>query len=130
MKNKEIIFWTIMIALIGGMVLFVLLNKNQTSIDIKNVTKQVAPEVTVTKQNNIETVYTMSDVSKHDNQSSCWTIINGKIYDITSFISSHPAGVNKILQGCGVDATNMYGRVGVHDISRLTNAFVGNLKQI
>lgn len=147
MRNKEVIFWTTVIALIGGGVLFVSLNKNQITIDVKNnnTTATQAPVKTnVSNNTNIKIVpkvtiptvskpvsatsYAQSELSKHNNQTSCWTAINGKIYDITSFISSHPAGVQKILQGCGIDATNLYGRVGAHDISKLSTFVVGILK--
>jgi cytochrome b involved in lipid metabolism len=139
MKNRGIIFWTVVIAFIGGLILFASLNKNNSSkggsINIYIPTNQISNSVS---DNNIKTgtindiqqtdLYTLAEVSKHNNQTSCWTIINGKIYDITSFISSHPAGVQKILQGCGIDATKLYGRVGAHDVSKLSNFVVGILK--
>jgi len=131
MKNKEIIFWTVVIAFIGGIVLFVSLNKNQNTLDVKNtenVTNNTSATPTQTKPSPTPTQYLLSDVSKHSNQTSCWTIVDGTIYDITNFISSHPAGVQKILRGCGVDATSMYGRVGAHDVSRLTSFIVGTVK--
>ena len=131
-----IIFWTVAIALIGGVILFIAVNKNQNSIDVKNtdisisqtansskpITKNLPP---VSKSIQQAQTYTLAEISTHNNQSSCWTIINGKIYDITSFISSHPAGVRKILEGCGIDATNLYGRVGAHDQSKAPAAAAG-----
>ncbi len=44
-------------------------------------------------------------VAKHSSQSDCWTIIDGVVYDITSYVSFHPGGLDTILQACGVDAT-------------------------
>jgi cytochrome b involved in lipid metabolism len=140
MKNREIFLWTITIALIGGIIFYISINKNQTTLDVKSF--NTSASATTTKTNTVKKVttstkatssptiptYSLSDLSKHNNQTSCWTAVNGKIYDITSFISTHPAGISKILKGCGVDGTNMYGRVGAHDVSRLTNAFVGNLQ--
>jgi len=140
LKNKDIIVWTIILTLIGGIILFISLNKNQTTLDVKSAASKqsatsavadivknpviniIVPSKVVTKS------YSASDVSLHNSQNSCWTIISGKIYDITDYISYHPAGVRQILRGCGVDATNMFGRVGAHDVSRLSNNFVGNLK--
>ena len=127
MKNREIILWTVNIALIGAIILLLILNKNSNSIT--KISQPITPVSTITTPiNNTTPSYILSEVSKHNNQTSCWTVIDGKIYDITSYIFSHPAGVNKIMKGCGIDATNMYGRVGAHDVSRLSNAFVGNLK--
>ncbi|KAH8680960.1 FMN-dependent dehydrogenase-domain-containing protein, partial [Xylariales sp. PMI_506] len=36
---------------------------------------------------------------------SCWVIINGIVYDLTSFLDSHPAGPAVILRYAGRDAT-------------------------
>jgi len=125
MKNREIILWSIIIALVGAFVLYISLNNKQTVVNIKTTnTANQSP----TKTNNNVLSYTLSEVATHNTQKSCWTVIDGKIYDITSYISSHQAGISKIMRGCGVDATNMYGRVGAHDVSRLANVFVGNLK--
>lgn len=130
MRNREIYLWTIIIALIGGIILYISLNNNQTTINVKNTYQATTTDNTIQKNTQNSTIksYTASDLSKHNNQTSCWTSINGKIYDITGFLTSHPAGLSKILKGCGIDATNMYGRVGAHDVSRLSNTFVGNLK--
>ena len=137
MKNKEIVFWTAIIALIGMIILFILLDKNRlqnadnTSISVNNTPLSASNTSIVSKTSNTASSaksYSLLDVSKHNNQTSCWTIVNGKIYDITSFISSHPAGVGKILKGCGIDATSLYGRVGAHDISKLTDYIVGIIK--
>jgi cytochrome b involved in lipid metabolism len=34
-------------------------------------------------------------------------VIEGKVYDVTSFIPTHPGG-DEILKGCGKDATSMF----------------------
>ena len=49
--------------------------------------------------------YTVADVATHNNASSCWTIVNGKVYDVTSFITKHPGGQKSILKMCGTDGT-------------------------
>lgn len=72
--------------------------------------------------------YSITDISTHNSMSSCWTAIDGKVYDITNFISLHPAGISKIMKGCGVDSTNMFNQVGAHSISSLSNSILGILK--
>jgi cytochrome b involved in lipid metabolism len=49
--------------------------------------------------------YTMADVAKHADSSSCWTVVNNGVYDVTSFISGHPGGSGAILSLCGHDGT-------------------------
>ncbi len=51
--------------------------------------------------------YSMADVAQHADQRSCWMVIEGKVYDVTTFIDRHPGG-ERILQGCGVDATGLF----------------------
>jgi len=50
-------------------------------------------------------VYTMADVATHADASSCWTAINGQVYDLTAWISKHPGGAANILRICGIDGT-------------------------
>ncbi len=51
------------------------------------------------------TTYTSADVALHNNQNSCWTIVSGNVYDLTTFISKHPGGAKRILSICGIDGT-------------------------
>jgi cytochrome b involved in lipid metabolism len=51
---------------------------------------------------------TAADVAKHSNASSCWTIINGSVYDLTKWISQHPGGEGAILSLCGVDGSSAF----------------------
>lgn len=49
----------------------------------------------------------IDEVGAHANADSCWIVIEGKVYDVTSFIPNHP-GEEAILMGCGKDATEMF----------------------
>ncbi len=40
--------------------------------------------------------YTMEKVRENNSASSCWSIINGNVYDLTKWISSHPGGRSAI----------------------------------
>lgn len=54
------------------------------------------------------TVYTMADVAEHNSASSCWTAINGSVYDVTSWIDQHPGGAAPILSLCGTDGSSAF----------------------
>lgn len=56
--------------------------------------------------------YTMADVAKHADASSCWSAINGNVYDLTKWVNQHPGGPRVILGLCGKDGTS--GFVGQH----------------
>lgn len=49
--------------------------------------------------------YTMATVTTHNSVSSCWTVINGNVYDVTSWIPKHPGGKQAIMGTCGKDAS-------------------------
>ncbi|KAF6254264.1 cytochrome b5-like heme/steroid binding domain-containing protein [Scenedesmus sp. NREL 46B-D3] len=54
----------------------------------------------------------MRQVSKHASDETCWIVVNGKVYDVTSYIDDHPGGAESILLNAGVDCTDEF--MGVH----------------
>jgi hypothetical protein len=52
--------------------------------------------------------YTMAQVKANNTAKSCWTAIDGFVYNLTSWISSHPGGAGAILFLCGTDGTNAF----------------------
>ena len=52
--------------------------------------------------------YTMTQVRANDSARSCWTAIDGFVYDLTRWISNHPGGSGAILFLCGTDGTNAF----------------------
>jgi cytochrome b involved in lipid metabolism len=56
----------------------------------------------------VSSPYTKSEVAKHANSSSCWSIINGSVYDLTAYIPKHPGGESRILKICGKDGTALF----------------------
>lgn len=52
--------------------------------------------------------YSKEEVAKHAISSDCWIIISGGVYDVTSFIRSHPGGSEKLSSQCGKDATSVF----------------------
>lgn len=52
--------------------------------------------------------FTWAEVSKHTTQDDCWIVINGKVFDVTSFLTKHPGGRWIILENAGKDATSAF----------------------
>ncbi len=52
--------------------------------------------------------YTAAQVAAHASAQSCWTSINGNVYDLTSWINQHPGGSEAILSLCGTDGTKAF----------------------
>jgi cytochrome b involved in lipid metabolism len=126
--NKKII-------LIGGVIflilivagIFIYLNKQKEVLSpnqIKTEKQEISPlqyqsiqsqnqeKLTQTsgeeKTEENEKTYTMEEISKHNSRESCWSVIRGKVYDLTNFIYKHPGGADKILKICGKDGTDLF----------------------
>ena len=91
-------------------------NRNKNS-SIKNTpisstpskTQTVNTSTTVNSNTNTSTkTYTLADIAKHPNASSCYTAVRGIVYDLTNFIVQHPGGANNILKICGKDGTSAF----------------------
>ncbi len=90
------------------------LSKNGTPVENVNLTNTVK-EVPIKINNTINTepvikslTLNMSEIKKHNTKSDCWMLINGKVYDITSYFGKHPGGNSTMSATCGIDATDAY----------------------
>lgn len=52
--------------------------------------------------------FTMADVRQHDTPADCWSVVDGKVYDLTAWIGEHEGGAAVIEAMCGMDATGMF----------------------
>ncbi len=59
---------------------------------------------------------TMTELAKHNTKTDCWQLINGQVYDLSPYTSAgkHPGG-DKILNGCGLEATTMFKEITKHN---------------
>ncbi len=51
---------------------------------------------------------TFADVAKHATLTDCWIVVDGRVYDVTNYLRSHPGGVDTISPWCGKEATVAY----------------------
>ena len=74
-----------------------------------------------------------TEVAKHNNPNDCWTIVNNQVYDLTSYINSHPGGVPNITRLCGIDGSQAFqaqhGNQGKPN-SQLSNLIIGSVGQV
>jgi cytochrome b involved in lipid metabolism len=80
---------------------------------------------------NVSTTYTLAQVASNSTRASCWTVVDGIVYNITAYINSHPGGANSIAKICGIDGSTMFnnehGAVSPQK-NILTNYRIGTLK--
>jgi predicted heme/steroid binding protein len=60
--------------------------------------------------------YTMEEVAKHTSKTDCWVVVDGKVLDVTSFLSEHPGGELAILTFAGKDATEEFNMIHPPDV--------------
>lgn len=52
--------------------------------------------------------YSLAEVAKHNTDKDCWVVVNGKVLDVTNFLSDHPGGKMAIMTFAGRDATEEF----------------------
>lgn len=68
----------------------------------------------------------MAAVARHNSAKSCWTVIDGNVYDVTHWINRHPGGAGVIEGMCGIDASAAF--TGQHGNQSGPNATLATYK--
>ncbi|KAI8960333.1 FMN-dependent dehydrogenase-domain-containing protein [Daldinia sp. FL1419] len=56
------------------------------------------------------------ELAKHNTASSCWIVINAKVYDVTPYLEHHPGGPAILVKQGGTDATAEFRTVHSPDV--------------
>jgi monoamine oxidase len=76
-------------------------------------------------------IFTLGEVQKHNTKKDAWTIIENKVYNISSWIPKHPGG-EIIMKAVGKDATQLFiehGHPSYVKKTILPKYYIGNLKK-
>jgi cytochrome b involved in lipid metabolism len=119
MQNKLIptLVGLLIIGVIGGLAFW----QNEKKEEQKLV-QEVQQENHVAEQG----TYSASDVARHNSKADCWSIINGGVYDLTSWIPRHPGGERAIEGLCGKDGSAAFN--GQHGGGATQQAILAELK--
>jgi cytochrome b involved in lipid metabolism len=82
-----------------------IVSNEQTVATSTNTT--TGTQATSTPASDVKTV-SIAEVKLHVDATSCYTVIRGNVYDLTSWIDKHPGGRAAILFLCGKDGTNSF----------------------
>lgn len=61
----------------------------------------------------------VSEIDKHAKPDDCWVVVNGKVYDLTTFAPDHPGGPDMIYRWAGKDGSKTYNQF--HSASLIEN---------
>ena len=114
MKNVVISVAVLVVILVAA---FFMIKKPELMVE-----NRPSPKVSIEAQpTETITVISMKEVAKHSTESDCWLVIEGNVYDVTGFIPKHP-GEERILNGCGKDATELFATKGGTGLPHSQNA--------
>lgn len=68
---------------------------------------------------------TAAEVAQHNTAADCWSVIDGNVYDLTSFLSNHKGGPGVLTAICGKDGTLAFS--GQHSGESLPQADLSTL---
>ncbi len=77
-------------------------------------------------------VYTFAEVTQHSTPEDCWTVVDGKVANVTDWFGVHPGGDDNLALACGKDATQIFKQVAKHDpkgFAKFETFVIGNLTQ-
>ena len=108
MKNSKIIIGIVVLVVFAIGSFVALTRKSPVDDSASSIPENVNKVVANVPVDGTAKTYTMSDVSKHNNQNDCWTTVNGKVYEVTKWISEHPGGAKAIISMCGIDGSALF----------------------
>ena len=94
-----ILFWTAYVAIVAGGLAIHKLGGNEGIITN-------TPAVDTASLGNI--TLSTTEVAKHSTKTSCWIIVEGKVYDISRYFGNHPGGDIIMVNFCGKEATTAF----------------------
>jgi cytochrome b involved in lipid metabolism len=71
---------------------------------------------------------TMAEVRKHNLEEDLWIVVDGKVYDSTEYLPSHPGGPKYVIEQAGEESTKAF--IAAHSLAareQLEDLFIGYL---
>ena len=99
-KGQVVIIAVVAIALIAAGFYF-FGNFGNSSANVVSSDTGNSAEISDATSSDSPLAITRDELATHNSETDCWIAYKGKVYDITSWLTEHPGGVNAILQNCG-----------------------------
>ncbi|CAI5718632.1 unnamed protein product [Hyaloperonospora brassicae] len=71
----------------------------------------------------------IAEVGEHDTESDCWSVLDGRVYNMTPYLTYHPGGVADLMLAAGGDCSSLFyeHHPWVNGHSMLEKCFIGRL---
>lgn len=79
--------------------------------------------------NGIMSQISYEEMDKHSTKDDCWMAVYDKVYNVTPYMKFHPGGIDELMKGAGLNATDLFNDVHpwVNYQSMLEKCLIGNL---
>lgn len=111
-KKRQFVLGVVIVVAVIGMVVY-FAKASPTPTTSAGLDSSTSTPVASTNQNAdgttpttpVEKTFTLAEISQHNTKASCYTTVNGSVYDLTPFIGMHPGGEANIMRICGIDGS-------------------------
>lgn len=70
-----------------------------------------------------KTEFTLTEVATHSSPDDCYLVIENNVYNVSSFINTHPGGRENITNNCGQEVTGLFYTIHANKVWNLLGQF-------
>ncbi|CAM6090899.1 unnamed protein product [Calypogeia fissa] len=71
---------------------------------------QSEPDLAGLKGESSRRLLTMEEIKKHQSEGEAWTILRGRVYNVTPYLKFHPGGPEMLMKAAGKDGTALFNK--------------------
>ncbi|ESR52315.1 cytochrome b5 domain-containing protein RLF [Citrus sinensis] len=83
--------------------------KGYSQVDWLRLT-QTHPDLAGLKGQSNKRLITMDEVKQHQSEGSMWTVLKGRVYNLSPYMKFHPGGVDMLMKAVGKDCTALFNK--------------------
>ncbi|XP_043719106.1 cytochrome b5 domain-containing protein RLF-like isoform X2 [Telopea speciosissima] len=68
------------------------------------------PDLAGLKGQSNKRLISIEEVIQHQKEGSIWTVLKGRVYNISPYMKFHPGGVDKLMMAAGKDCTSLFNK--------------------
>lgn len=71
---------------------------------------QTHPDLAGLKGQSNKRLISMNEVKQHQNEGSMWTVLKGRVYNLSPYMKFHPGGADMLMKAVGKDCTSLFNK--------------------